>query len=79
MQCAALKRPVRPKIDVKAEETVVWTQEAMDRMAKAPPQIQGIARTAVHRYAIERGHSVITESVIEQAMEAFMPGRSASG
>ncbi|MCZ6679899.1 MAG: universal stress protein [Candidatus Poribacteria bacterium] len=66
-----------PKIDVTAEETVVWTQEALDRMAKAPPQVQGIARTAVHRFAIERGHSVITESVIDQAMDTFMPGRSA--
>ena len=66
-----------PKIDVTAEETVVWTQESLDRIAKAPPQVQGIARTAVHRFAIERGHSVITESVIDQAMETFMPGRSA--
>jgi nucleotide-binding universal stress UspA family protein/predicted Zn-ribbon and HTH transcriptional regulator len=66
-----------PKVDVTAEETVTWTQEAIDRMAKAPPQVQGIARTAVHRFAIERGHSVITESVINQAMEAVMPGRSA--
>jgi nucleotide-binding universal stress UspA family protein/rubrerythrin len=66
-----------PKIDVTAEETVVWTQEALDRMSKAPPQVQGIARTAVHRFAIERGHSVITESVIDQAMATFMPNRSA--
>ncbi len=66
-----------PKVDVKAEETVVWTQEALDRMEKAPPLIKGIARTAVHRFALERGHSVITESVIEGAMETFMPGRSA--
>ena len=66
-----------PKVDVTAEETVTWTQEAIDRMAKAPPQVQGIARTAVHRFAIERGHSVITESVINQAMETVMPGRSA--
>jgi len=66
-----------PKIDVTAEETVVWTQESLDRIAKAPPQVQGIARTAVHRFAIERGHSVITESVIDQAMATFMPGRSA--
>ena len=66
-----------PKIDVKAEETVSWTQEALDRMAKAPSQVQGIARTAVHRFAIERGHSVITESIIDQAMETLMPGRSA--
>ena len=65
-----------PQIDVKAEETLVWTQEAMDRMEKAPPLVRGIAKTAVHRFAIERGHSVITESVIDMAMEAIMPQRA---
>ena len=65
-----------PQIDVKAEETLVWTQEAMDRMEKAPPLVRGIAKTAVHRFAIERGHSVITESVIDSAMEAIMPQRA---
>ena len=33
-----------PQIDVKAEETLVWTQEAMDRMEKAPPLVRGIAK-----------------------------------
>ena len=65
-----------PQIDVKAEETLVWTQEALDRMEKAPPLVRGIAKTAVHRFAIERGHSVITESVIDKAMEAIMPERA---
>ena len=65
-----------PQIDVKAEETLVWTQEALDRMEKAPPLVRGIAKTAVHRFAIERGHSVITESVIDLAMEAIMPQRA---
>ena len=65
-----------PQIDVKAEEILVWTQEALDRMEKAPPLIRGIAKTAVHRFAIERGHSVITESVIDKAMEAIMPERA---
>ena len=65
-----------PQIDVKAEETLVWTQEALDRMEKAPPLVRGIAKTAVHRFAIERGHSVITESVIDIAMEAIMPQRA---
>ncbi len=65
-----------PQIDVKAEETLVWTQEALDRMEKAPPLVRGIAKTAVHRFAIERGHSVITESVIDMAMEAIMPQRA---
>ena len=65
-----------PQIDVKAEEILVWTQEALDRMEKAPPLVRGIAKTAVHRFAIERGHSVITESVIDIAMEAIMPQRA---
>ncbi len=65
-----------PQIDIKAEETLVWTQEALDRMEKAPPLVRGIAKTAVHRFAIERGHSVITESVIDKAMEAIMPQRA---
>ena len=65
-----------PQIDVKAEEILVWTQEALDRMEKAPPLVRGIAKTAVHRFAIERGHSVITESVIDKAMEAIMPERA---
>ena len=65
-----------PQIDVKAEETLVWTQEALDRMEKAPLLVRGIAKTAVHRFAIERGHSVITESVINIAMEAIMPQRA---
>ena len=65
-----------PQIDVKAEEILVWTQEALDRMEKAPPLVRGIAKTAVHRFAIERGHSVITESVIDMAMEAIMPQRA---
>ncbi|MDE0555259.1 MAG: universal stress protein [Candidatus Poribacteria bacterium] len=65
-----------PQIDVKAEEILVWTQEALDRMEKAPPLVRGIAKTAVHRFAIERGHSVITESVIDKAMEAIMPQRA---
>jgi predicted Zn-ribbon and HTH transcriptional regulator len=45
-------------------------------MEKAPPLVRGIAKTAVHRFAIERGHSVITESVIDMAMEAIMPQRA---
>ena len=42
-----------------------------------PPHSSAVyAKTAVHRFAIERGHSVITESVIDKAMEAIMPQRA---
>lgn len=66
-----------PPIDVKAEEAVSWTDEALARMQRVPDFVKGIARTAVLRFALERGHSVVTSSVIDQVMEIFMPKRTA--
>jgi nucleotide-binding universal stress UspA family protein len=66
-----------PPLDQRAEESVNWSEEAEARMARVPPLVKGIARTAVLRFAMERGHSVVTSDVIEQAMEAFMPGYTA--
>jgi hypothetical protein len=66
-----------PRLDVRAEETVRWTPEAEARMAHVPDQVKGIARTGVLRIALEKGHSVITSAVIDEAMDRFMP-KSAS-
>ena len=66
-----------PRLDVRAEETVRWTPEAEARMQHVPEQVKGIARTGVLRLAIEKGHSVITNAVIDEAMDRFMP-KSAS-
>ena len=63
-----------PPIDVKAEESIVWTDEAATWIdERVPPLVRGIARTAVHRYAFERGHSVITVGVIEDAVGEILP------
>ena len=66
-----------PRIDVRAEETIRWTPEAEARMKNVPEQVKGIARTGVLRLALEKGHSVITNAVIDEAMDRFMP-KSAS-
>jgi len=66
-----------PRLDVRAEESVRWTPEAEERMKHVPDQVKGIARTGVLRLALEKGHSVITSAVIDDAMERFMP-KSAS-
>jgi nucleotide-binding universal stress UspA family protein len=63
-----------PPINLRAEESINWSREAEERMQRVPPLVKGIARTAILRFAMERGHSVVTSDVIEQAMEAFMPG-----
>jgi nucleotide-binding universal stress UspA family protein len=66
-----------PPLDVKAEEIIAWTEEAEARMERVPPQVKGVARTALLRYAIEQGHTVITNNVIDEAMAIFMPVRMA--
>jgi nucleotide-binding universal stress UspA family protein len=66
-----------PPLDVKAEEIISWTEEAEARMERVPPQMKNIARTALLRYAIEQGHTVVTSKVIDEAMAIFMPTRMA--
>ena len=66
-----------PPLDVKAEEIISWTEEAEARMERVPLQVKGVARTALLRYAIEQGHTVITNKVIDEAMAIFMPSRMA--
>jgi len=64
---------VRPQLDVRAEESIRWTREAEDRMQRVPKLVVGIARTAILRLALEQGHSVITSSLLDEAMARFMP------
>src|SRR5216110_1926070 len=59
------------------QEIISWTEEAEARMERVPPQVKGVARTALLRYAIEQGHTVITNKVIDEAMAIFMPTRMA--
>jgi nucleotide-binding universal stress UspA family protein len=66
-----------PELDLKAEETVRWTPEAEERMKRVPPMVQGIARTAIYRLAVEKGHSVITSDLLDEAMDRYMPKASA--
>ncbi|HYV84949.1 MAG TPA: universal stress protein [Patescibacteria group bacterium] len=67
------RRAVVPSLDVKAEESIRWTPEAESRMTRVPAQVRGVARTGILRLALEKGHSVITNAVIDEAMDRFMP------
>lgn len=57
-----------PPIDAIAEYTVAWTEEASKRMEKVPIFARGVAKTAVYRYAIEKGFTIISNSVVDAAM-----------
>jgi nucleotide-binding universal stress UspA family protein len=67
-----------PELDLRAEEAIRWTPEAEQRMQRVPAMVQGIARTAIYRLAVERGHSVITSDVLDEAMNRYMPSSAAN-
>ena len=62
-----------PPIDVRAEETMFWTEPATRLLNTAPDFARGIARTTIHRWAMERGHSVVTRKIVVQAMGSMLP------
>lgn len=66
-------RRVVPELDLKASESIHWTPEAEERMGRVPEQVKGIARTAILRLAIEKGHSVVSSDLVTEAMDRFMP------
>jgi nucleotide-binding universal stress UspA family protein len=62
-----------PAVDLIAAESVDWTPAALTKMARVPGFVKGVATTAVIRWAVERGYSVITAAVINEAMGDLLP------
>ncbi len=62
-----------PRIDIQADASVQWVPEARQKMERVPEFVRGVATTAILRWAVERGHSVITPSVINSAMGDLLP------
>lgn len=62
-----------PPFDVVAEETIAWSNEAEEYLARAPEFVQGMARKAVLRKALETGHTFITSDLVREVSEAMMP------
>lgn len=69
-------RRFTPAIDIRAQESMNWTEEATRILNTAPEAVRGIARTTIHRWAMERGHSVITKKVIEKSMATILPPKA---
>lgn len=66
----------QPRIEMIAEATTSWSVEAEKRMLKVPTFVRSMARMAILRYAQEKGHTVITESIVEAATAELMPGHA---
>jgi len=78
VECAVLlsQREYQPAVEVMAEASTSWTVEAERRMDKVPSFVRNMARMAILRYAQERGHTVITERIVEDATAQLMPGHA---
>lgn len=76
--CAVLlsQREHQPRIDMVADVTTSWTNEAEERMKKVPSFVRNMARMAILRYAQEKGHTVITAKIVEEATAQLMPGHA---
>ncbi len=68
-----------PPMDVVAEETIMWSEEAEEKIGRAPDFVRGIARTSVIRQAHKRGHTFITSRFVDEVMQAMMPGAGGGG
>ncbi len=63
----------KPPVDMQAEESIDWTAEAKERLLNIPGFVRPMATTAIYRYALERGHSMITSGVITEAVANILP------
>ena len=66
-------RTFKPPVDMQAEESIEWTAEGKERLQKIPGFVRPMATSAILRYALERGHSMITSGVITEAVENILP------
>ncbi len=63
-----------PPLDAVARETIVWSAEAEQKIARVPETVRNMVRMVILRYAQEQGHTVITSALVDQATARFCPG-----
>ncbi len=69
-------RTYRPDADTVAAVTTTWTPEAKRRMERVPEFARKMARMAILQFAQERGHTVITERIVDEATAVLCPGHA---
>lgn len=74
-----VQRTYVPDVEVVASETVTWTPEADARLERVPEFVRPMVRKAVLMWAADRGHTVITSEVMDQATAALKPSGMGSG
>jgi len=78
VDCAVLlsQRQHQPRVDVVADVTTSWTTEADKRMESVPSFAQSMVRMAILRFAQERGHTIVTASIVDEATAQLCPAHA---
>ncbi len=63
----------KPSVQQQAEETITWTKEATAFMEKVPVMARAVATKSIQNYCIAEGHTVVTESILLQAVKQILP------
>lgn len=66
-------RTFTPPDEVVAAETIAWSDDAKKRMMKVPVFARGMAMSAILRFAMEKGYTVITDTVVDKAVGNLLP------
>jgi nucleotide-binding universal stress UspA family protein len=63
----------KPPLDLWSASSLRWTEEAEALSERVPEEYRGALRLVGQRIASERGHSVVTASLVGEAMQALRP------
>lgn len=50
-------------------ESLIWTEEAEQRLQRIPPFVRSSVKSAIEGFAKEKGHGTVTETVMDEARE----------
>src|SRR3990172_4869038 len=56
-----------------SEPSVGWSEGALKRMEKVPPFARGMAKKAIEDYAREKGEKIVTDSIMDEAVNKLLP------
>ena len=66
-----IKEKAQVSVPEHSDETLMWTDEARERIGKVPQFARSMAVLAIERYAREQGVSTITPQIMDLAREKF--------
>jgi len=67
-----LRYGIPSKIEILSnDEDELWTKEALKKVNRAPKFVRPMVQSIVEKYALEKGHRIITPNIVDEARRRF--------